>query len=207
MINVLSSGSSGNAVIYHGFILMDCGVPFSTLKPYIKDLKIVLLTHSHGDHFNISTIKRLAFERPTLRFGCGGWMVPLLDGVKNVDVYDFGKWYDYGAFKVAIGKLYHDVPNCLYRLEKDGIKIFHATDSSTLAGITAKDYNLYAIEANYNEDTVYDVIQRIESQGGYAHQRGSINSHLSEQQAQDFVFKNGNKNSLFVRLHESKTAI
>lgn len=203
--NVLASGSTGNCEIYHSSIAVDMGVSYSKIEPYKNRLKIVLLTHAHSDHFNIKTIKKLAFERPSLRFGCCEWMLPLLKGIKNVDVYEFGEWYDYGLFKIATGKCYHDVPNCFYRIEKDGYKIFRATDTAHLDGITAKNYDIFAIEHNYNEDTVYDTIKRIELSGGYAHQRGSINTHLSEQQARDFIFKNRKETSEVIRLHESKT--
>ena len=202
--NVLSSGSIGNCEIYHRIIACDMGIPFSLIKPYIKDLKLILLSHKHGDHFNISTIKRLSLERPTLRFGICDWMLPLMEGIKNVDIYEFGKWYDYGQFKISVGKLYHDVPNCFFRIDKDGHKTFRATDTYTLQNITALNYDLYAIESNYDEETIDDSIREIESKGGYAYQKGVLNSHLSQQQAKDFIFKNAGPNSKVIRLHESK---
>ena len=73
--NIISTGSQGNAVIVNNRILIDCGVAFKTLKVVYKNLQIVLLTHIHTDHFNPQTIKRLAEERPTLRFGCCEWLV------------------------------------------------------------------------------------------------------------------------------------
>lgn len=203
--NVLSSGSHGNCEIYFGSVAIDMGVPFTTIKQYVKDLQLVLLSHEHLDHFNISTIKKLSFERPTLRFGCGKWMLPLLSEIKNVDVYDLNKWYDYGSFKLSIGKLYHDKENCFFRLDKNGYKIFRATDTTHMKGITAKNYSLYAIESNYDEDTVYDIIRAKQERGEYAHQLGSINSHLSWQQAQQFIFENAGENYQVLRLHESKT--
>ena len=112
-----------------------------------------------------------------------------------------------GRFSISPFKLYHDVQNCGYRIFKDEVKIFHATDTAHLQGISAKEYDLYAIEHNYNEDTVYDIIREQESQGKFAHQRGSINSHLSEQQARDFIFKNKKESSQILRLHETKSLI
>ena len=205
MYKVLSSGSLGNAVIYHDKILMDCGIPFSLIKPHLFDIQIILLTHIHGDHFNPKTIKRIAYERPTLRIGCGVWMTEHLQDFKNVDVYEAGKMYDYGSFQISPIKLYHDVPNFGYRIFKDGKKIIHCTDTAHLEGITAKDYDLYAIESNYNEETIFDTISELKSKGQFAYQEGSLNSHLSEQQARDFVFKNSGPNSQVLRLHESKS--
>ena len=203
--NILATGSTGNCVLYFNYIAIDMGISFVSIKPHLKNLKLLLLTHEHLDHFKISTIKRIQFERPALRIGCCKWMLPLLDGLKNIDVYEIGQLYDYGQFQISPFKLYHDVENCGYRIFKDDIKVFHATDTAHLNGITAKEYDLFAIEHNYNEDTVFDTIKRIELAGGYAHQKGSINSHLSEQQAKDFIFKNKKETSEVIRLHESKT--
>jgi len=203
MYEIISSGSKGNAVLYFDSVLVDCGIPYSLLIPYIGKIKIVLLTHSHLDHFNISTIKRLSFERPALRFGCGKFMLEYLIGVRNVDVYEAGKIYDYGLFKISPVVLYHDVPNFGYRIFKDNKKIIHATDTFTLEGISARNYELYAIEANYDDETVYSIIEEKSMRGEYAHQRGAINSHLSKQQAQNFVLQNAGNEYDFVMLHQS----
>lgn len=205
MYRVIATGSTGNCIIYHESIMVDCGVPYSMIKPYINQLQIVLLTHIHGDHFNLATIRKLAFERPTLRFACGEWMLPLLEGIKNVDVLDIGKLYDYGIFKVAPIRLYHDVPNTGWRIFKGEHKTIHCTDTFTLKGITAKNYSLYAIEHNYNEDTIFESIRRKQELGEFTHQIGSINSHLSEQQARQFIFENAGEQYEVVRLHETRT--
>lgn len=209
VVNIVATGSDGNCIIYNKSIALDIGVAFNKIRPYIYDLNIILLSHAHSDHLNISTLKKLQSLRPTLRIGCGDWMVDKLQEhkLKNIDVYSFNKWFDYGDFKLAIVKLYHDVKNCGYRIVTEECKIFHATDTSHLEGIIVKDYDIYCIEQNYDEDTVWDVIKRIESKGGFAHQRGSINTHLSKQQAQSFFLKNKNKNSQFISLHESNSSI
>ncbi len=201
---VIASGSDGNCEIYFGSIAIDMGVPFSAIKPHMFQLQLVLLTHWHLDHFNIETIRRLSASRPTLRFGCGGWMVHLLEGVRNVDVFELGKWYDYKAFRVSMGKCYHDVPNAFYRLEKGGYKIFRATDTCTLEGIEAKDYSLYAIEHSYDADEIMQIIAEKESRGEFAYERGAMRSHLSEQAARQFIFNNAGPNYEVLRLHESK---
>lgn len=210
--NIIASGSTGNCEIYNKSIAVDVGVSFSIIKPYLFDLQIMLLSHLHYDHFNINTITRLSKERPTLRFGCGGWLKENLSSIRNVDIFDLNKWYDYGTFKVSIGKLYHDVENCFFRIfikQPNGeyFKIFRATDTAHLEGITAKGYDLYCIESNYNSDTIFQIIQEKESRGEFAYQRGAINSHLSEQQANDFFFSNKKNSSLLIRLHESLSSL
>lgn len=204
--NIVSSGSHGNAVIYHGSILVDIGVSFKLIEPYVNDIQIVLITHEHfSDHLNFSALRKLQSLRPSIRIGCCEWMVKHLVEFKNVDVYEIGEWYNYGAFKLSPVKAYHDVLNCGFRIFKGEHKTFHVTDTSHLQGITAKNYDLYACEHNYNEETIHDSIAKIEASGGFAHQRGSINTHLSIQQAKQFIFDNRKESSEVIRLHESKS--
>lgn len=102
---IISSCSTGNAVIIRDIVLIDYGVTFKRLEKYYKNLKLVLLTHIHSDHFKKKTIKRLAQERPTLRFACCDWLLkPLLEcGVnrKNIDILEIGTRYDYKLFKIV----------------------------------------------------------------------------------------------------------
>lgn len=207
MYKIISSGSKGNAIVYMDTILVDCGIPFSSIKPHLYKLQIMLLTHIHQDHFNISTIQRIAFERPTLRIGCCEWMYDHIKSFRNIDVFEIGQLYDYGSFKISPVKLYHDVPNCGYRIYKNGKKIFHATDTAHLEEITAKDYDLYCIESNYDAETVDQIIEAQKNSSGFSYKIGAVNSHLSEQQARDFIYKNRGPHSQILRLHETTQPI
>jgi len=204
MYNIISTGSRGNAVIYHGNILVDVGVPYSRLWDVVIKLQLVLLTHSHTDHVNVSTVNKLAFERPSLRFGCGEWMLPMLKCVhpSRIDVYAGGEPYDYGSFTVSPFNLTHDVPNFGYRIFKGDTSIFHATDTSTLRGITAKNYSLYCIEHNYDSEVIMDSIAIKEVTGEFSHEKRVLETHLSEEEARDFIRENKGEHSKVVRLHE-----
>ena len=70
---------------------------------------------------------------------------------RNIDVLQIGTRYDYKLFKIVPIKLYHDVPQCGYRVLFDNYKVIYATDTKTLEGITAKNYDLYLIEGNYTD--------------------------------------------------------
>ena len=50
-IHILGSSSKGNAIVYFDEIMVDCGVNYQTLKPVEDNIRLVLLTHRHGDHF------------------------------------------------------------------------------------------------------------------------------------------------------------
>ena len=203
---VISSGSEGNAVIYNNAIMVDCGVTLKALQEVKRSLKIVLLTHKHGDHLKIRTLQRLQAERPTLRVACGDFLLEELPCIKNIDVLQVGKIYDYGAFKVSPVKLYHDVPNFGWRIFlPNGQKIFHATDTVHLEGISAKGYDLYAIEHNYCEEYIQQAIEEARANGEYTHAYGNINTHLSIQQARAFIEANRKESSEVLELHKSRS--
>ena len=187
------------------YILIDCGVFFKALKDVYKDLKIVLLTHIHNDHFKKATIRKLAEERPTLRFGCCEWLVSsLLEcnvSERNIDVFEIGKIYDYGAFKVSPIKLYHDVPNCGYRLFSGEKKALYATDTEHLDGITAKDYDLYLVEANYTNEDLQRRIKEKQEKGEYSYEMNTANRHLSKEQADAFLIENMAAHSRYEYMH------
>lgn len=203
---VISSGSEGNAVIYNNQIMVDCGVSLKALEAVKRSLKIVLLTHKHSDHLKLRTLQRLQAERPTLRVACGDFLLEELPCIKNIDVLQVGKIYDYGAFKVSPIKLYHDVPNLGWRIFlPNGQKIFHATDTVHLEGISAKGYDLYAIEHNYCEEYIQQAIEEARANGEYTHAYGNINTHLSIQQARAFIEANRKESSEVLELHKSRS--
>ena len=206
--NIISTGSQGNAVVVDDIILIDCGVSFKALKDVYKKLQIVLLTHIHADHFKRSTIKRLAKERPALRFGCCEWLANELveAGVswRNIDVFEIGKVYDYEVFKVSPVKLYHNVQNCGYRIFANGEKGIYATDTGHLQGITAKDYDLYMIEANYTDEDLQERINAKLEAGEYCYELNVANRHLSHEQASEWLIDNMGEKSEYVFLHAHK---
>lgn len=208
--NIISTGSKGNAVVINDITLIDCGVSFKALKEVYKDLKIVLLTHIHSDHFNRTTLRLLSEARPTLRFACCEWLVtPLIEtGIskRNIDVLEIGKIYDYKAFKVSPVKLYHDVPNCGYRLFFGKEKAFYATDTSTLAGITAKDYDLYLVEANHEEEEINKRISEKKASGEFVYEIRATRNHLSKEQCDAWIYENiGNGEYVYLHQHQERT--
>lgn len=204
--NIISSCSKGNATVIRDIILIDCGVSFKQLIKVYKNLKIVLLTHIHRDHFNKSTIKKLAEERPTLRFACCKWLFEELIkcGVdkRNIDVLEIGKKYDYKLFKIVPIRLYHDVPQCGYRVLFEDYKVIYATDTKTLDGISAKNYDLYLIEANYTKEDMEERIRIKQEQYKYAYEFRAKENHLSKEETDQFLLENMGENSRYVYMHQ-----
>lgn len=200
---IINTGSDGNCTIVNEIIAIDMGVSYKRLSSYVDKLKLVLLTHIHGDHFNKTTIKRLATNRPTLRFGCCEWLVQeLIDlGVdrRNIDVYSIGKRYNYNFFQIIPIKLYHDVPQCGYRLFMNDEKLIYATDTYTLDGIKALDYDYYLIEGNYQDE------EELSSRAVNDYYESRVKkTHLSKEYATNWLLENMGLNSVYCWMHEHR---
>ena len=203
---VIATGSKGNAVFINDEILIDAGVPFKSILSHFKRLRIVLLTHIHRDHFNASTVKKLAFERPALRFGVPPWLAAdVYDcGVskKNIDVLEMNVCMNYKSFTVQPIPLSHNAPNCAHKIHfKNGGSVFYATDTNSLEGIEAKGYSLYLVEANYAEEEIVERIRVKQDEGKYCHEWDVLKYHLSYEKAIDWVYQNAGPNSEYVLLH------
>lgn len=207
---IIGTGSTGNAVLIGDSILVDCGLPYKSIKSVEGQIKVVLLTHIHGDHFNPVAISRLASNRPSVRFACGEWLVvPLIQaGVfpSNIDILQGGKTYSYaGIADVTPCELNHNVPNFGYKIIfPDGKKVFYATDTNDLNGIDAKGYDLYMIEADFGEEEIKKRIKDKDIRGEYAYEREALKNHLSVDKCNDFIYRNAESNSEYVYMHQHK---
>jgi len=212
---IISSRSKGNATVIGGEVLIDAGVPFKKLQPYIKTLRLVLLTHAHGDHFCPSTIKALARERPSLRFLCGPW---LYDKLIDCNVFKFqidrllpGETASYTAgdsiyaagCSITMEQAFHDVINCGYKIFlPTGEKLFYMTDTNSLEHIEAKDFSLYLVEADYTQSEIKQRIKEKTDAGEYVYEYDVVQNHLSQESALDWLYKNMNQNSRYILMHQ-----
>ena len=203
---IISTGSKGNCVVIGGKVMVDCGVSYKAIKPYVKDLQLVLLSHAHSDHIRPSTIRKLQEERPGLRFGCGMWLLPsvLACGVpkRKIDVYIPNMKTRYtDDLQLIMIPLKHNVSNCGYKIYLHGEKIFYATDCNNLDSIDAPNYDLYMIEANYEDTEIQQRIEEKQANGQYCYEYQVLNNHLSKQKADEFILANAGDKSRYVYLH------
>jgi L-ascorbate metabolism protein UlaG (beta-lactamase superfamily) len=202
--NIIATGSDGNATIVNDEILIDCGVPYKALKPYVKQLRLVLLTHQHSDHFSPSTVARLAHDRPALRFGCCAWMVQdLVDaGVQRTQIDVFGDgWVAYAGFYIKPEKLTHNVENCGWRIDDGEQRLFYATDTGTLDGIEVKGYDFYLVEANHIRAELEARAAEKLARGEYSYEIRAAENHLSMEQAVDWLAENMGPGSIWIPMH------
>lgn len=194
--NTIGTGSSGNCFLLDDEIMIDCGLPYSKTKDHIENVKAVLLTHIHGDHFNTSTIRKLSIHDNNIQFYCGEWLKDKASNIVNdsqINIMEFGKVYSINEYKFSMVEAYHDVENCGYRIMKDSYKHFHITDTSTLEGITALNYNSASIECNHEINKALELIEQSKEDEEFSHLRGAINSHLSVDKVIKFCKENNIK--------------
>lgn len=185
------------------------GISFIKIKPYYKKLKIIFISHEHQDHLLPQTIKKLAELRPTLKFIVANYLVKELCDLgvkkKNIIVLEKERWYDFNAFKCKLTPTVHDKPNVAIHLDIKGEKIFYATDTSTLKGIEARNYNYYFIEANYQEEELKTRLKEKEERGEFAYERRVLSTHLSKQEADLFLLSQMGDNSECIYCHQHVT--
>ena len=85
-----------------------------------------------------------------------------------------------------------------------GEKAIYITDTNTVEGIVAKNYDLYLIEGNYDEEEIKQRIKEKEEQGAFINEYRTMNSHLSVQQATNWLMKNMGDNSSYEFIHQHK---
>lgn len=215
-VRIIATGSSGNAVLMERHTLIDCGVPYKKIEPYAHDIKLVLLTHAHMDHFKPRTVRRLAMEHPQIYYLCGEWMVePLLKSNvipsrirvlrENEEFHFQSKSNDcIETFVIWNNSIHHDVPNCAWHLSINGEKAFYATDTNSLWNVHAKNYHIYLIEANYKASEMQQRIADKQSSGEYAYEMRVVNTHLSQEDAESWLAENAGPNSEYIFIHQHR---
>lgn len=206
--NIIGSSSKGNAIIIENKILLDCGVSYTKLKSYLKDAKLIFISHAHKDHLLPSTIKKIAYEYPTIKFLTGSEEVvkKLVEcGVnkKNVFILKPSKWFDIGIAKVKLEPLVHDTPNYALKIEYKDKKCIYIVDTASVENIEAKNYDLYLIESNYKEDILEQHKLNCEDEDKMFYLDRVDKTHLSYEAANDFLINNMGKNSEFEYIHQS----
>ena len=205
--NILATGSKGNAIIYFNELLVDIGVSYKTIEPYENEIKYVFITHEHSDHFNKKTIKTLASKKPLIKFIVGEHLyhdiTAIIEPYKVIKV-DLNSRYALGK-NIFISPifLYHNVINYGLRIFSKDIKIIHATDTYTLEGIEAKNYDYYMYEVNFCEERI-KLLDELRSENEFSHSYSSRENHLSKQKAYaHFNAQNEWGKGVLVPLHQS----
>ena len=206
--NIIGSSSKGNAIIVEDKILLDCGVSYTKLKPYLKNIKLIFISHIHKDHLLPSTISHIVYNYPTIKYITGSKdVVKKLTqcGVdkKNIYILPRKKWFDLGLCEVKLEPLEHDVSNYALKFKYKDKMCVYIVDTANVDNITAENYDLYLIESNYKEDILQYHKEICEDENEMFYLDRVDKTHLSYEKANDFLINNMGANSEYQYIHQS----
>lgn len=187
--------------------MVDCGLPYSSIEENLKKVRVILLTHIHGDHFNVSTIATICSRHPNII-----WLVPehlaedfsrAVKAHTRFAVVRANAEYRVGKYYIKPVQLFHDVPNVGYIIIKDNYKLIHATDSNMIKHIEARDFDLYAVECNYDEVLLDEKIRNTLYDQAFTYEIRSRENHLSFQKTTEWFKQMKKADSILLPLHVS----
>lgn len=105
---------------------------------------------------------------------------------------------------MKLESLTHDVPNYCIHFEINKQKGIYITDTCSVENINAKNYNLYLVESNYNEDLLKQHILECDDIYKLKYLERVPKTHLSYEKANTFLIENMGDNSNFQYIHQSE---
>ena len=165
-INVLASNSKGNCIYVDTGdckFLLDVGLSFTKTKKLLGNLNVVLsdidyifVTHEHGDH--IKALKQIIDVYSITPILSKGTLGDLDISLNNVIFMSDKDEIDLGEIKVFARDVIHDArePLCFSIQNSMGEKLLYLTDCGSAIDIEFKNHDVYIIEANYDEDILYE---------------------------------------------------
>lgn len=182
-VYVIKSGSQGNCVLINGKIAIDMGVSFSQIRPFMDNIQLVLLTHTHSDHFRRATLTQLHFQHPSIKFVCAPFMAEELASAvsqRNIILLEPGELLGINDAFIECFSLIHDVPNVGYIVEHRGETALYATDTQRIP-IDAPGLDMYLVENNYYEEEIRSRLQRKLDGGQFSHETRAFACHMSNE--------------------------
>lgn len=184
---ILKSSSKGNAYLLNDELLFDCGIAFKHLEDVIDNIKLILLTHEHSDHINVSTLKKLINTHNT-KCVAPMYLKEKLDGINGINLVSTDTIIETKKYVIKIFDTFHDVPNVAYFVHNKETKVnhFHATDTFQIP-VVSEEIDSISIETNYCEDEIQKLIEQDINDNKYCHYIRSQKNHLSVQKALKFI--------------------
>lgn len=196
---VISTGSKGNCITINN-VMVDCGVPFKSIKNDLYDVDTLLLTHIHSDHIKPSTLKNIVMMFPHIRI-FGNYEV-----VQTFDEYPIQVVNETNPFVATDGTVVmpflcpHDVVCYGYVWNTDGKRVIYATDTTTMEHAPEGKFDYFFIESNHDEN----IIAQLDPKDYMYNVIAGAQRHLSTQQAKTFYYVNRRSNeSNLIELHMS----
>ena len=226
-IEVINSGSDGNAVMIDDCILIDFGLAYKHVGKYMNKADVIIVTHRHGDHFHLQAFKMFLkknsfkvrnvmymnkdvanhidekLENSDLSF------VPKRENILKTNTFQDSTLEVYelntkkGKYKMEIFRLVHDVENQgIILTNENGETLIYATDTETMEyAPKGRKYDYILVEGNYDEQKVLEAMKSLDLERV---RRSQFNErHLSLSEFENFVKKHSKPNTKVWQLHIS----
>lgn len=215
-VEILGTGSTGNAVLIDDKIMIDCGLGVNKLLPYLQDVRHLFITHRHSDHLNISVLKNIAkkVSESIIRFGlhvnsdCYNMIerkapeiAEMIESERLTSHSLLDLKIDGVEYKIETYPLYHDVENQGFVITKNGKTLIHATDTSTMKDAPNWQFDVILVEGNYDESKLIEYLKSDDREVRYRAARNL--RHLSIQAHENFVKSHSHPDTISLMLHES----
>lgn len=215
-VEILGTGSTGNAVLIDDTIMIDCGLGVNKLLPYLQNVRHLFITHRHSDHLNISVLKNIAkkVSKSIIRFGlhvnsdCYNMIerkapeiAEMIESERLTSHSLLDLKIDGVEYKIETYPLYHDVENQGFVITKNGKTLIHATDTSTMKDAPNRQFDVILVEGNYDESKLIEYLKSDDREVRYRAARNL--RHLSIQAHENFVKSHSHRDTISLMLHES----
>lgn len=199
---IIGTGSSGNCVVIEN-IMIDCGLPFSSLKDALYDVDILLITHKHTDHIKERTYERIRKEFPNITTVSNYEVAYLYD----VDIVCNEKVpFEVGEYIITPFRGEHGSVLCYgYTWTVNGNDVIYATDMSNYNFAPDREYDYLFLESNHDEHKINAIESRYKGRKMYGYDvYASALRHCSTQKCKGFYFTHRkSKDSPLIELHMS----
>lgn len=195
---VLATGSKGNAVRIND-VMIDCGIPFNRMKNDLYECRYLLITHTHSDHINKSTLKAIKKQFPRIEI-IGNFEVAQSVGVSRI--CNPGYMVETNEYNFMPFQCVHDVECTGFVWQHKGNEIIYATDTNSLEFAPDCKYDYMFLESNYDKYKI-EAIKNPRKTYGYDVTDGA-HRHLSTQRCKEFYYTHRkSKESPLIELHMS----
>ncbi len=203
---VIRTGSEGNAVLINEELLIDCGVPYNLIQKYLPKLKVILITHEHGDHYTPGTINQIQIERPSVVV-LVNQEIDTVGLIKKPFLLKPNLRFEIAGYLIQVHPLFHNVSNIGLTIKHKTGSCFYATDTYEVSHISSPNLDFYFLEMNFDENIMQDLINRDSKVEGFAYRKESQFNHLSFQRAWRFYKQNRKETSVLIPIHTSEVLV
>lgn len=199
---IIGSGSSGNCIVIEN-VMIDCGLPFISIKESLYDIDVLLITHKHSDHIKDSTYNRIRKEFPNI-ITIANYEVAYkydVDMICNEGVPVEAAGYIFLPFRGEHG----DVLSYGYCWEYDDQKIIYATDMNNFDNAPDIKFDYLFLESNHDEHKINAIESYYKGKKKYGYDvYASAHRHCSTQKCLGYYYAHRkNKDSKLIELHKS----